>query len=980
MTPERQRQIDDLYRAALEQQPGRRHDFLVRICGQDEDLRRALEARFAQSQEPTASLSHTAEWGRAARSAANLERQRKLDLLYRAALAQPPDQRRSFLAGACGDDEELRAELQSRFAHSGETTASLPEADEWGQYDRGPVLPPGTRLGPYEIVGPLGRGGMGTVYRGVDTRLDRPVAIKVSAERFGGHFESEARAISALNHPHVCTLYDVGPNYLVMELLEGETLSARLRKGVFEPDQVLRYGAQIADALAAAHAHEIVHRDLKPANIMITEQGIKVLDFGVAKSAERPGAEPETHPGEDRLMGTVAYMAPEQLDGRECDARTDIFALGLVLSEMAMGARMPAGVGSAASAKGAPTSLEAVSPKLARLVRRCLQHDPSLRWQTAPEVKLALERALAKSGTARTRLLVAAVIAGLTVGAAIWAFSVLRQNPDQTLHSIPFTTFAGGQYEPAFSSDGSRVAFVWDNEKADVFNVYTKAVAGGDPQRITTSPVSEGSPCWSPDGGRIAFLRYAAAPGEAGVFVVSSSGGSSRRVTKTFSLPHIYDRYLDWSPDGKYLAVADKESAEQPFSIFLIALETGERRKITDPPVANTGDTGPAFAPDSKTLSFRRTVSSGVADLFLVPITGGQPRRLTNDNRHIEGHAWTADGREIVVSSHRANDVGLWRIPVHGGEPRSIPSLRTSANFLAISRAGQRLAFSHWFIDSNIWQFHPGAAGEARKLIASTRDDRSPQYSPDGSRIAFRSDRSGANEIWVTDSSGGHAVELTKFDGPLTGSPHWSPDGTWIAFDSRPSGNGDIFVIPSGGGTPRRITYDRADDVTPSWSSDGRWIYFASNRTGTYQVWKIAAAADENKGQAVQVTEQGGFQAQESAADGSLFYAKGPGVPGIWKIAPGGREEPVLKDYPAGYWGYWCLLDGGIYFATPSAGKGAVLEFLDLGTRHVRRLMDLERPPLFSDSGLSVIHGGGTVLYTQADSSGSEIMLVEGFR
>ena len=289
--------------------------------------------------------------------------------------------------------------------------------------------------------------------------------------------------------------------------------------------------------------------------------------------------------------------------------------------------------------------------------------------------------------------------------------------------------------------------------------MYTKPVAGGDPQRLTAGPVSEGSPCWSPDGTRIAFLRYAGRRKRRGCSLCPASGGTPKKLAKTLPLAHIFDRHLDWSPDGKYVAVADKESEEKPFSIFLIAVETGERRKITDPLNAATGDTGPAFAPDSKTLSFRRTVSARIAGIFTVPVTGGESKRLTHDNQDFGGYAWTADGREIVVSENRGNDAGLWRIPVRGGEPRSIPSLRVWADFLAVSRAGQRLALSRWFVDTNIWQFRPsqGGAAEARKLIASTREDRSPQYSPDGAKIAFRSDRSGSNEIWVSDANGAHA-------------------------------------------------------------------------------------------------------------------------------------------------------------------------------------------------------------------------------
>jgi dipeptidyl aminopeptidase/acylaminoacyl peptidase len=283
-------------------------------------------------------------------------------------------------------------------------------------------------------------------------------------------------------------------------------------------------------------------------------------------------------------------------------------------------------------------------------------------------------------------------------------------------------------------------------------------------------------------------------------------------------------------------------------------------------------------------------------------------------------------------------------------------------------------------VDTNIWQFRqrPGAvAAEATKLIASTRDDSSPQFSPDGAKIAFRSNRSGSTEIWVSDSNGANAVELTRFRGPLTGSPQWSPDGRMIAFDSRPMANGDIFVVPAKGGEVRRMTFNAANDVIPSWSKDGRWIYFASNRTGAYQVWKIATDSEETKSGPVQVTHNGGFRALE-APDGSLFYAKGPEAPGIWELTPGAPELQVLKDYPAGYWGYWCVQDDGIYFVRPSTPDGAVLQFLNLRTRHVRKVMEFERRPLFSDSGLSVARGG-IVLYTQADTSGSEIIMVEGF-
>jgi Tol biopolymer transport system component len=913
----------------------------------------------------------------------NAERRQKIEELYLQAASEPVGRRSAFLERACGDDINLRREVESLLQDTDQPTVKLIHTAEREPPEGGAILAVGTRLGPYEIAGVLGTGGSARVYRALDTRLDRPVAIKVAAARFGGDFDREARAISALNHPQICTLYDVGPNYLVMELVEGETLSAQLQKGPLPADVVLHYGAQIGSALAAAHARGIVHRDLKPANIMITEAGVKVLDFGVAQFGARPGHSSEGAPLGAKPVGTPAYMAPEQWDGRECDARTDIYALGLVLYEMALGKRPPSPVGALKMAECLsiePSPLDEVSPQLARVVRRCVASEPERRWQTALEVKAQLESSHVQRGL-RARQVAMTAIAGLVFVASIVIFGILRRNSDETLRIIPFATDAGGQYEPAFSPDGSRIAYVRNDEGAEVFNLYTKPVAGGAPLRLTTSSVSEGSPTWSPDGARIAILRYGAPRGEAGVYVVPAKGGASTRIATTLPLAHIFDRHLDWSSDGRYLAVSDSDSDGQPFQIFLISPQTGVRRELTHPPGAYIGDTGPTFAPDGKMLLFTRIESSGVEDLFVVPVGGGEPRRLTHDHQHVGGHAWTVDGREIVFSSNRASNSGLWRIPASGGEPRTIPSLRMLCDFLTISPAGGRLAFSHWFVDTNIWRFRPrpeGVAPEATKLIASTRDDRSPQFSPEGTKIAFRSNRAGSSEIWVSDSNGANAVELTKFHGPLTGSPHWSPDGRMVAFDSRPMGNGDIFVVPAMGGEVRRITFNHANDVTPSWSNDGRWIYFASNRTGTYQVWKIAADSDEGKGEPVQVTHNGGFMPIEGA-DGSLFYAKGPDAPGLSELS-GGQEVQVLNNYPAGYWGYWCLQDGGIYFVMPSMPDGGVLQFLNLRTHQVRKIMQFQRRPLFSDSGLSVARGGAAVLYTQADTSGSEILMVDGFR
>jgi serine/threonine protein kinase len=299
------------------------------------------------------------------------ERFQKVEEIYHAARELEPSRRSAFLARACGGDEELRHELESLLAQDPAREGML-DRPAAGVLKESGGLAPGAHLGPYKIEAPIGAGGMGEVYRAIDTRLGRPVEIKTLYQNFSNRFGREARAISALNHPNVCTLYDIGPNYLVMELLQGETLTARLKKGALPTSLVVRYGIEIADALAAAHAKGIVHRDLKPGNIMVTKSGAKVLDFGLAKTQRD-----ETLTASRAIMGTPAYMAPEQSEGKESDERTDIYALGLVLREMATGQR-----------EGSTSDLPAL---LAHVIDRCLATDLESRWHSATDVKFVLE-------------------------------------------------------------------------------------------------------------------------------------------------------------------------------------------------------------------------------------------------------------------------------------------------------------------------------------------------------------------------------------------------------------------------------------------------------------------------------------------------------------------------------------------------------------------------------------------------------------
>jgi len=348
-------------------------------------------------------------------------RWQEIERVYHAALERPQAERAAFLSEVCWNNPELRREVESLLAEDSSTNAALgrPAWDGAAGITAADstvtLVAPGTQLGPYKIESALGKGGMGQVFRARDTRLGREVAIKVSSARFSDRFEREARAISALNHPHICTLYDVGPNYLVMELVDGAPL-----KGPLAAQTAVEYAGQILDALDAAHRKGIVHRDLKPGNILVTRQGVKVLDFGLADIAGDPAL---TRTG--AVMGTPAYMAPEQWDGKTADARSDIYAFGCVLHEMLTGKR--------ASQQGTPDRTPVENAALESLIRTCLEKDPEDRWQTARDIKRALALpSVSAAPSKRNWWPVAAALTVAILAAGGWAAEYFRAVPPAT--------------------------------------------------------------------------------------------------------------------------------------------------------------------------------------------------------------------------------------------------------------------------------------------------------------------------------------------------------------------------------------------------------------------------------------------------------------------------------------------------------------------------------------------------------------------
>ncbi len=477
-------------------------------------------------------------------------------------------------------------------------------------------LSPGTRLGPYEVVAPLGKGGMGEVYRARDPRLGRDVALKVVVSEAEGdperlrRFEDEARAAGALNHPNVLAVFDTGRHegapYVVFELLEGVTLRLRLERGPLSALKVVEIGAQVCEGLAAAHARGIVHRDIKPENLFLTRDGVlKILDFGLAKLTQHLSGAPSeavtltaTDPGVRR--GTLLYMSPEQTRGESADARSDIFALGATLYEMLSG-RAAFARGTTAETVSAilgydpdpiaSSSSGPVASALEQIVRRCLEKVPGDRFQSARDLGFAL-RALGTTTTpapsgGRLRLLWWTLAAGALLAGALGGAALVRGRraaPLSPMTILPLTSYPGQEVAPTFSPDGSQVAFAWSPEGLeDRFDLYVKVIGSETPLRLTTRPAEWISPAWSPDGRTIAFARMAREGG--GVYVVPALGGPARKVA---DVPFDYELEtpLSWSPDGKTLAFTDPQGP-QGMGIALLDLAAGTRRSLGQPAPAH---------------------------------------------------------------------------------------------------------------------------------------------------------------------------------------------------------------------------------------------------------------------------------------------------------------------------------------------------------------------------------------------------------
>ena len=916
------------------------------------------------------------------------ERWRSIEELYQAAIERPLEQRAAFLKEAC-PNEDVRREVESllRFEPKNDT---LMQHSPWVE---SAGLEPGMRLGPYEIESRLGAGGMGEVWKARDTRLGRIVALKVSKTEFSERFEQEARAVAALNHPNITTLYDVGPNYFVMEYVDGKPLQRLIPRNGLSLGESLNYAAQIADALTAAHAAGIVHRDLKPGNIMITPSGqVKVVDFGLARreSAQKLGPDDPTftRTAEGVIAGTLSYMSPEQAQGRPVDARSDVFSFGAVLYEMLTGARAfqgdsAAGILAAILTKE-PPPVEGIPSHVERLLNRCLRKDPARRAQSMADVRVALLELKEDSESGRLDGSLppaprrkaprwrrwAAVAAGVGALASVGLLAVWlnkRSKPAPPYSIVPLTTYPGWELYPSFSPDGKQVAFAWEGENLDNYDIYIQQVDGRTPVRLTTDPAQDTYPAWSPDGSSIAFTRFL--PEGRAVMLIPSIGGPERKLLE------MTGSSVSWSPDSKWLVFADGK----PASLYLFSMATGERKRLATPPSDSLWDDFPAFSPDGKRLAFTRGAMPNVTNIYTLSLGDdfqpvSAPVKLSKTGK-FSPPAWTADGRDLLFSEY-GNSIkdNLWRMRATEGAAASLV-LSDGGIAPAISRQGNRLVFAREVTDNNIWRAAvQDSAGKAApvQLIASTRSDQVGRYSPDGKQIAFVSDRTGQAEIWLAHADGTNQIQLTSLPSDQAGALSWSPDGQKIVFAWAAGGSPQVYTIPVTGGKPLQLTSLSPSCSTPRYSNDGKSIYFASRRTGRLEVWKMPAEG----GEPVRVTQNGGYAAEESRDGAWLYYVRDESVRSALMKMPvaGGPETQVVS---AVFLRGFAPASKGVYFLQKDSGRASSIRFIDEKTGTVRLVQAMTKP-LWSF--LSLSPDEQFVLWTQADQFGSDLMMIENFR
>ena len=738
------------------------------------------------------------------------ERWRQIESLYHAARDCVPAERAALLEGT---DPEIRARVERMLAVESGSQILDPPAEELPPDPTKTVIAAGAQFGPYRIEAQIGAGGMGTVYRAMDTRLGRVVAIKFGAERYNERFQREARAISTLNHPHVCTLYNVGPNYLVMELIEGSTLAAEIKKGPLAPEIATRYAAQIASALAEAHALGILHRDLKPSNIMLTRHGVKVLDFGLAKMLSATGIT-ET----DSIMGTPAYMAPEQIEGREPGSAADLFSLGLVLYEMAVG-KLPfpgASLGQMLSS-GAQTAVPApsrervgVPASLDPLVARLLEKNPARRPTSAAEVARELSTLAGRlSAPPRNRLrtIYAVPVLAVLLGVAVWFY--LRTKVPGTRPSIPnpatytqLTSFTDSAAQPALSPDGRMLAFYRSSSAfGTTSDIWLKLLPDGEPVQITHDPQPKYDIAFSPDGTRIVYTVFPNISRNVSrlfqTYTVSTLGGDSE-----LFLPN--SAGLSWLDDGHLLFSQIKSGIHM--GLVTSKTDRSDLREIYFPAHERGMVHYSYVSPDKKSVLLVEMIDTFRFPCRLVPFSGGSAGREVGPDGTCTSAAWSPDGKWMYMIVLVAGRNHLWRQRFPDGQPEQITFGSSEESGIAMAPDGRSLITSIFTRQNAVW-IHD-SHGDRALSTEGYAEGTVPVFSRDGERLYYllrRDSLESPAELWRADLGSGKSevvlpgVSIVDYD--------ISNDEKEVVFSTRPRGRpSEVWIAPlDRGAPPRRI-------------------------------------------------------------------------------------------------------------------------------------------------------------------------------
>jgi predicted Ser/Thr protein kinase/WD40 repeat protein len=803
------------------------------------------------------------------------ERWRRVTEIFHAALARESGQRAAFVAEACGTDASLRADVDALLA--GDARA---RAGDDPFVASTPALTPGTELGPYRIESPLGAGGMGEVYKARDTRLNRSVAIKVLPAAFANEpelrqrFEREAQAIAALRHPHICVLYDIGHDqgveFLVMEHLEGESLEQRLKKGALPLDRAMQYAIEIADALHSAHRAGVTHRDLKPGNVMLTKDGAKLLDFGLAKFGSRAGTfasatalptTPHTLTSEGTIVGTFQYMAPEQLEGKDADARTDLFAFGAVVYEMITGRRAFAGDSRssliAAILRDEPPPLSSIQPiapqALDAVVRACLAKDPDARLQSAHDVAQQLRwirdgvlqpavAATVQPSWRRRLLSIGTTALAAAAVAGVLAYAVGRRDAPPAQPTLRQLTFSRGYIDAAkFTPDGQSVVYAaaWDGKPTQIFSMRIDA--------------GESLPLPLPEG----IVQSISRTGELALLIkngtlarVPLGGGGVRELTNQVVA-------ADWLPDGSTLAALRSDRTGHTWLEFPLGTKVHEW---------SGGVSNVRISPDGSIAAVTEVNATGGGWLTFVD-RKGQAKRMSREFSGVGcGLIWTTAGDEAWIT---ASEVGA-NFSIHGvtrsGVQRVVHRSLGSECIQDLAGDGRALLLHEWG-RAGMVALAPGAPRE--RELSWFDFGRPNSLSADGRIVSFTESGAGAGpdpSAFVRPTDGSPAIRIAKgsaagispdgthmllIDGerrvlkvvPIgageirqvdTGTPKtigvavWTPDGTRIVFAARDAGPQRLFVVGAvGGGPPRAVTPEGVawgGGVELVVSSDSRYV------------------------------------------------------------------------------------------------------------------------------------------------------------